>query len=156
METVQSKAKTVEEYLAGLPPDRRAAIEAVRATILKNLPKGFEECMQFGMISYVVPLKLFPDGYLLDKKTPVPYASLGAQKNHMAVYLMGVYGNPEINRWFVEAYRKSGKKLDMGKSCVRFKKLDDLPLEVIGEVISKVPVKSYIAVCEKAWSGRRR
>lgn len=153
---VQSKAKTVKEYLAELPPERRAAIAAVRETILKHLPKGYEECMQYGMISYVVPLKIFPDGYLLDKKTPIPYASLGAQKNHMAVYLMCSYGNTDISKWFVEAYKKTGKKLDMGKSCVRFKKLDDLPLEVIGEAIAKVPVQTYIGVCQKAWASRKK
>lgn len=151
-----SKAKTVREYLAELPPEQRQAIEAVRATILKNLPEGYEECMQYGMICYVVPLKLFPDGYLLDKKTPIPYVALGAQKNHMAVYLTCVYGSEEMTRWFTAAYKKTGKRLDMGKSCVRFKKLDDLPLEVIGEAIAKVPVQTYIGWCEKAWSKRRR
>ncbi|MGH8103775.1 MAG: DUF1801 domain-containing protein [bacterium] len=153
---VQSKAKTVKEYLSDLPADRRAAIEAVRGTILRNLPEGYEECMQYGMISYVVPLKLYSAGYLGDKKTPLPFAGLASQKNHMAVYLMTVYCNKDLEKWFTSAYKKAGRRLDMGKSCVRFKKLEDLPLEVIGEVVSKVTVKAFIAVCEKAWEKRRR
>jgi len=151
-----SKAKTVKEYLAELTSERRPAIQAVRAMILKNLPDGYEECMQYGMICYVVPLKLFPNGYLLDKKTPIPYVALGAQKDHMAVCLTCVYGSEETTRWFTAAYKKTGKRLDMGKSCVRFKKLDDLPLEVIGEAIARVPVQTYIGWCEQAWSKRRR
>src|SRR5437867_9584228 len=123
-----STAKTVADYLAELPPDRREAISAVRKVILKNLPKGFEEIMQYGMIGYVVPFKLFPAGYHCDPTQPLCYAGLASQKNHMAIYLMTVYGHKETEEWFVRAYKASGKKLDMGKSCVRFKKLDDLPL----------------------------
>jgi hypothetical protein len=147
---MQSKAITVEEYLKSLPPEREEAILAVRKEILANLPEGYEETMQYGMIAYVVPLKLYPGGYLNDKKTPLPYASLGSQKNHMAVYLMSVYGNKELEEWFVKEYRASGKKLDMGKSCVRFKRVEDLPLDVIGKAIAKTSVDEFIAMYEKA------
>jgi len=146
---VQSKAKTVKEYLAELPPDRRDAINAVRKVILQNLPDGFEETMQYGMISYVVPFKLFPAGYHCDPTQPLCFAGLASQKNHMAIYLMTVYGNKETQEWFVRTYKASGKKLDMGKSCVRFKKLDDLPLDVIGQAIARVPVANYIKAYEE-------
>lgn len=140
-----SQATTVKEYLASLPEDRRAAISAVRDVILKNLPAGYEEGMQYGMIGYYVPPNIFPAGYHCDPKVPLPFASLASQKNHMAVYLMCVYGDEATREWFEKEYRASGKKLDMGKSCVRFKKLDDLPLEVIGKAIARVPVARYIA-----------
>jgi hypothetical protein len=147
---MQSKAKTVDQYLADLPPDRREAINAVRKVILKNLPDGFEETMQYGMISYVVPFKLFPAGYHCDPAQPLCYAGLASQKNHMALYLMCIYGHKETNDWFVKSYKASGKKLDMGKSCVRFKKLEDLPLDVIGQAIARVPVDEYIRAYEDA------
>jgi hypothetical protein len=147
---VQSKARTVEQYLAELPPDRREAINAVRKVILNNLPAGFEETMQYGMISYVVPFKLFPAGYHCDPDQPLTFAALASQKNHMAIYLMTVYGNKETENWFVKAYKASGKKLDMGKSCVRFKKLEDLPLDVIGQAIARVPVEKYIKAYEES------
>jgi hypothetical protein len=140
-----SQARTVKEYLASLPEDRRRAISAVREVMLKSLPKGYEEGMQYGMISYYVPHRIFPAGYHCDPKQPLPYASLASQKNHMAVYLMCVYGDDGTRKWFEEEYRASGKKLDMGQACVRFKKLDDLPLEVIGKAIARVPVDKYIA-----------
>jgi hypothetical protein len=145
-----SQAKTVAEYLAELPEDRRAAISAVRDVILKNLPKGYEEGMQYGLIGYFVPHSIFPAGYHCDPKQPLPFAGLGSQKNHMAVYLMCVYGSQEQENWFREEYAKTGKKLDMGKSCVRFKKLDDLPLELIGKVIARVPVEKYVASYQEA------
>ena len=146
---VQSKAKTVEQYLAELPPDRREAINAVRKVILRNLPDGFEEVMQYGMISYVVPHKLFPAGYHCDPTQPLTYAGLASQKNYMALYLMCIYGHQETNDWFVKTYKATGKKLDMGKSCVRFKKLEDLPLDVIGQAIARVPVDKYIKTYEE-------
>jgi hypothetical protein len=141
---VQSKAKSVDQYLADLPPDRRETINAVRKVILKNLPKGFEEVMQYGMISYVVPFRLFPAGYHCDPSQPLCFAALASQKNHMAIYLMTIYGHKDTEDWFVKAYKASGKKLNMGKSCLRFRKLDDLPLEVIGQAIARVPVDRYI------------
>lgn len=145
---MQSKAKTVKAYLAELPEDRRKAISKVRAVIRKHLPKGYKETMQYGMISYVVPLSTYPAGYLDDKKTPLPYASLASQKNHMAVYLMSIYGAGE--KKFKEAYKKTGKRMDIGKSCVRFRKLEDLPLELVGKEIASMPVKKMIAKYEAA------
>jgi hypothetical protein len=147
---VISKAQTVAEYLAELPAERRAAITAVRAVILKNLDKDYEEGMQYGMIGYYVPHRVFPAGYHCDPKQPLPFAGLASQKNHMAVYLMCVYGDGKHAEWFRKEWAKTGKKLDMGKSCIRFKKLDDLPLELIGKAIARVPAKKYIAMCEAA------
>lgn len=144
---VQSKAQTVKEYLAELPPDRRKAIETVRKVILANLPSGYEECMSCGMIGYVIPLSRYPDTY---NKQPLPLASLASQKNHMSLHLMCVYGSPTLLDWFTKSYKASGKKLDMGKSCVRFKSTDDLPLELIGETIAKVSVEKFIEFYEKA------
>jgi hypothetical protein len=142
---MQSKATTVTQYLASLPEDRRRAISAVRDVILENLDKDYEEGIQYGMLSYYVPHKVFPAGYHCDPKQPLPFASLASQKNHMAVYLMGIYGQPEQEKWFRAAWAKTGKKLDMGKSCVRFKKLEDVALDVVGEAIRRAPAKAYIA-----------
>lgn len=147
---MQSKAKTVKEYLAELPPERKAAIQAVRKVILKNLPKGCEEIMQYGMIGYVVPHSVYPPGYHCDPKQPLPFMGLASQKNHMAIYMMGIYMDKETESWFTKAYKASGKKLNMGKSCVRFKKLEELALEVIGRAVGRTPVKEYIAQYEKA------
>ncbi|HYO55357.1 DUF1801 domain-containing protein [Archangium sp.] len=141
---MQSKATTVDQYLASLPEERRAAISAVRNVILENLDERYEEGMQYGMIGYYVPHKVFPAGYHCDPKQPLPFASLASQKSHMAVYLMCIYGQPEQEKWFREAWAKTGKKLDMGKSCVRFKKLEDVALDVIGEAIRRAPAKAYI------------
>ncbi len=147
---MQSKANTVAQYLAELPEDRRTAIEAVRQVILKNLDKDYEEGIQYGMIGYYVPHRVHPAGYHCDPKQPLPFAALASQKNHMSLYLMCVYGNTDHTKRFQEAWAKTGKKLDMGKACVRFKQVEDLPLEVIGEAINRVPAKKYIAACEAA------
>ena len=149
-----SKAKTVDEYLQALPGERRAAISAVRDVILANLPTGYEERMNYGMIGYVVPHSLYPAGYHCDPKLPLPFAGVGSQKNHMAIYLMNVYGDPATEKWFRKAWQASGKKLDMGKCCVRFKKLEDVPLDVIGQVVARTPVKDYIARIEKGSAAR--
>ncbi len=141
---MKSTAITVEEYLQKLPADRREAISAVRKVILANLPKGYVECMSYSMIGYVVPHSLYPAGYHCDPKLPLPYVNLGSQKNHMALHVMTVYGDPAMEKWFRKAWTATGKKLDMGKCCVRFKKLEDVPLEVIGQIIARVPVKEYI------------
>jgi hypothetical protein len=151
-----SNAESVAEYLQGLPPDRQAAISAVREVILANLPEGYEEVMQCRMIGYVVPHSIYPVGYHCDPSQPLGYASLGSQKNHMAIYLYTVYGHKETEEWFRKAYAASGKKLDMGKSCVRFRKLEDLPLDVIGQVIARTPVKDYVACIEKVLNLRKR
>lgn len=141
------KANTVEEYLSELPEDRRNALQAVRQVILKNLDNDFEEGMQYGMIGYYVPHRVHPAGYHCDPKQPLPFANLGSQKNHMALYLMCVYGDTKLADWFRQAWAKTGKKLDMGKACVRFKKLDDLALDVIGEAIKRMPARKYIEHC---------
>ena len=151
---MQSQAKTVVEYLAELPEDRRVAISAIRDVILKNLPEGYEEGMQYGMIGYFVPHSLYPAGYHCDPAQPLPFASLASQKNHMAIYLMCIYGSEKHKQWFSEAWLKTGKKLDMGKSCVRFKKLEDVPLKVVGQAIKKVSAKKYIASYEASRQGR--
>ena len=152
---MQSKATTVADYLATLPPDRRTAIEAVRKVILDNLDSDYEEGMSYGMIGYSVPHHVFPAGYHTNPKQPLPFAALASQKNYMSLYLMGVYGaETPVGRWFEEAWKKSGKKLDMGKSCIRFKKPDDLPLDVIGEAIRRMPARVYIEQYQKALRSR--
>ena len=144
---VKSAATTVEEYFAELSPERRDALNTVREVVLQNLQEGFEEVMDFGMISYVVPLSAYPKTY---NGHPLMYAALADQKNHMGLYLMRLYTHYQDMGWFEERYKASGKKLDMGKSCVRFKRLDDLPLDVVGEVIAGTSMKQYIAFYEEA------
>jgi len=153
---MQSSAKTVNEYLRGLPHDRRKAISAVRQVILANLPKGYEERMSYGMIGYVVPHSIYPAGYRCDPKLPLPYANLASQKNHMALYVMTIYSDKATEQWFRKAWQAAGKKLDMGKCCVRFKKLEAVSLEVIGQLIARVPVKNYIARIEKVLGATSR
>jgi hypothetical protein len=151
---MQSKATTVAGYLAALPEDRRKTVEAVRNVICANLDGDYEEGMQYGVIGYYVPHKVFPAGYHCDRKQPLPFAALASQKNYLSLYLMGVYcgcgegpgaGETPHARWFREAWAKTGKKLDMGKACVRFRKVEDLPLDVVGEAIRRMPAKLYIA-----------
>lgn len=136
------QAATTEEYIAQVPHDRRDAIRAVRDVIRRNLPAGFEEGIEFGMISFHVPLERFPDTY---NGRPLGLAALANQKNYMALYLNNVYGDRDTEAWFRERYASSGKRLDMGKSCVRFRRLEDLPLDVVGETIGRVDVDRYIA-----------
>jgi len=144
---VKSGATTVAEYLAELAPDRRAAIETVRGEILANLPDGYEEAMNWGMISYQVPLETFPDTY---NGKPLLYAGLASQKNHMALYLTAVYAGEGSREAFRDAYRATGKKIDMGQSCVRFRKLEDLPLKLIGQTIRSVDVATFVTETEAA------
>ena len=144
---MQSSAPTVKAYLESLPDDRRAALSKVRSVIKKNLPAGFKEGMLFGMIGYQIPLSRYPETY---NGQPLCVAGLASQKTGMSLYLMSVYGDRELERWFKDAYAKAGKKLDMGKSCVRFKRLEDLPLEVIGATIARVSVDGFIATYEKS------
>jgi hypothetical protein len=146
---MQSQATTVDAYLAELPEERREAISAIRGVILKNLPRGYEEGMQWGMIGYYVPHSLYPAGYHCQPEEPLPVASLASQKNHMAFYGLGLYIDEEQARWFVEEWKKAGKKLDMGKSCVRFKTLDDVAVDVIGRAIKRLPVEQYIEQYER-------
>ena len=144
---VQSTAETPEQYLAELPDDRRDQIEEVRDVILTNLPHGYVEQMGWGMLAYVVPLEAYPDTY---NKQPLMYAALASQKNHMAVYLSNIYADEPSLDWFRQAYLATGNKLDMGKSCVRFRHLDQLPLEVIGQAIARTPLSEFIAQYERA------
>ena len=140
---MQSKATSVADYLAGLPPDRRTAIEALRKVILANLDAGYEEGMQYGMIGYFVPHKVYPAGYHCDPRQPLPFAALASQKNHIGIYMMCLTSGAQEG-WFSEAWKKAGHKLDMGKCCVRVRRLEDVPLEVLGEAIRRVPAKAYI------------
>lgn len=153
---MQSQATTVAAYLAELPADRRAAIEAVRNVILENLDDDYSEGMAYGMIGYSVPHRVYPAGYHCNPKQPLPFACLASQKGHMAIYLMCVYGNPSMESWFRAAWAKSGKKLDMGKSCIRFKKIEDVALDVIGETIRRMPAARYIEHYEKAFAAPKR
>ena len=138
---MKSESTTVADYLAELPPERRQSIEQVREIILKNLPEGYEEVMNWGMITYQVPLEIYPDTY---NKKPLMYAALANQKNHMAVYLTGIYMDEKLNQEFEDSYKKTGKRYDVGKSCVRFRKLDDLPLPLIGESIKAMEMKEFV------------
>ena len=152
---MQSKATTVQQYLAELPADRRSAIASVRAVILKNLDPIFEEGMLYGMIGYCVPHRIYPAGYHCDPKQPLPFAGLASQKNYMSVYL-GCCDHPELERWFQQAWAKTGKKLDMGKCCIRFKKLEDLALDVIGELVRRMPAREFIQHYESVLKTARR
>jgi hypothetical protein len=145
-----SNASTPEQYLAELPEDRRPIVEAVRSAIVDHLPDGFEETVSYGMVSYVVPLERFPDTY---NGQPLGVVSLANQKNHVAVYLMGVYADDAEREWFVDAWKATGKKLDMGKSCVRFTKLDDVALDVLGEAVARVTPDDLIAAHDAAHRG---
>ena len=142
-----SKAASVSAYLKSLPADRRKVVSAVRDVVLENLPKGYQETINWGHISYEVPLERYPD---VDNGQPLSYAGLAAQKNHYALYLMGAYANPNIGKGLASEFKKRGKKLDMGKSCLRFKALDDLPLDVIADVIASTPVDLMISYYEKS------
>lgn len=143
---------TVDDYIDSLPEDRRIAIRAVREAINAKLPAGFEEGIVYNMISWFVPFTRLAETY---NGQPLCVASLGSQKGYMVLHLMSVYGDPKLRTWFEKAYKASGKKLDMGKGCLRFKTLDHLPLGVIGETIGKVSVDSYVAAYEKARAGRK-
>lgn len=147
---MHSPAPTVASYLGGLPDDRRLALDAVRATILANLPAGMVESTGWGMITYEVPLDQVPDTY---NGQPLMYAALASQKHHMAVYLSGIYADPELRAWFEDAYRETGLRMDLGKSCVRFRTLDELPLELVGEAIAAQTLDRFVSVYE---AGRRR
>ncbi len=143
---VQSRAKTVTEYLSELPGERREVIETVRSAILEHLPDGYVETMGWGMISYEIPLERYPETY---NGKPLVYAALAAQKKHYAVYLMGVYADPEVEQRLRDGFTKAGKRLDLGKSCVRFKKLDDIALGAVGSAVASTPVDDYIELYER-------
>lgn len=149
---MHSDAATVEEYLAALPEDRRTAVSAVRDVVNANLPEGYVESMAFGMIGWGIPLEDYPDTY---NGQPLGIAALASQRNHMAIYLMGLYSSESEEAWFREEYARRGMRLDMGKSCVRFKRLDQVPLDVIGEVIARIPPAKLVERYESARSQTR-
>ena len=140
-----SKATNVEEYISELPEERKAPVTKLRQTILENLPEGFEEVIGYGMIGYVVPMRIYPQGYHCNPKLPLPYINIGSQKNHISLHHMGLYGSTKLLDWFTAEYDKQDVgKLDMGKGCVRFKKAEKIPYKLIGELVKKVSVKAYI------------
>jgi hypothetical protein len=147
---MQSKATTPEQYLAELPDDRRIIMEKLRGVVSKKLPKGFNEVMSYGMLGYVVPHEIYPNGYHCTPELPLPFFNIASQKNSINIYHMALYGDKQLYDWFVTEYPKHCKsKLDMGKSCVRFKKLDDIPFDLIGELLSKLTVEDWIKIYEK-------
>jgi hypothetical protein len=149
---MQSKATTPEQYLSELPEDRKEAMLKLRNAIKENLPQGFEEVISYGMLGYVVPHSIYPSGYHCDPKLPLPFINLASQKNFIALYHMGIYANKNLESWFVSEYPKHVKtKLDMGKSCIRLKKMEDIPFDFIGELAAKVSVEDWILNYEKAF-----
>ncbi len=149
---MQSKATTPEQYLSELPEDRKEAMLKLSNAIKENLPQGFEEVISYGMLGYVVPHSIYLSGYHCDPKLPLPFINLASQKNFIALYHMGIYANKNLESWFVSEYPKHVKtKLDMGKSCIRFKKMDDIPFDFIGELAAKVSVEDWISNYEKAF-----
>ncbi|WP_074405497.1 MULTISPECIES: DUF1801 domain-containing protein [Aquimarina] len=146
---MQYKAKTPDEYIEAIPEERKEVMSMLRKVIKDNLPKGFSEEISYGMIGYVVPHSLYPDGYHCDPKLPLPFMNIASQKNFIAVYHSGIYANPELMNWFVGEYPKYVKtKLDMGKSCIRFKKIDQIPMKLIAELSSKMTPQEWIAMYE--------
>ena len=142
-------ANSPKEYLAKLPDDRRKALSKLRSTIKNNLPNGFKETMSYGMIGYVVPKTIYPDGYHCDPKLPLPFMNIASQKNFVALYHSGIYADPKLLKWFQTEYPKHSKsKLDMGKSCIRFKKLEDIPYDLIGELVRKINSDEWIQIYE--------
>jgi len=154
---MKSEAMTVTDYLQNLPADREPYVNQLRKTIQQNIPAGFEEVMGYGMITYVVPKSTYPAGYHCDPKLPLPFLSIASQKNFVALYHMGIYGSPELLNWFVGEYPKHCKsKLDMGKSCIRFKKPDQIPFELIGELMKKITVNDWINFYESTWKNNKK
>jgi len=146
---MQYEALTIQDYLDALPEDRRTVIARLLATVRENLPEGFEQKISYGMIGFVVPLETYPDGYHVTKGEPLPFLSLASQKNHIALYHMGLYVNPELETWFREQYSaRVPTKLDMGKSCIRFRATKQIPYDLIGELCRRMTVREYIALYE--------
>lgn len=146
---MQSKAVTPKEYLDQLSEDRKEAVGKLRKIVLENIPKGFEEEMSYGMLGYVVPHSIYPKGYHCDPKLPLAFMCIASQKNFVALYHMGIYADPKLLNWFIEEYPKHCKaKLDMGKSCIRFKKMDAIPYDLIAQLVAKVSVENWISMYE--------
>jgi uncharacterized protein YdhG (YjbR/CyaY superfamily) len=154
---MQSKAITVDQYIEEIPEDRKQAVTELRKVIKKNIPKGFQECMSYGMVGYVVPHSKYPAGYHCDPKLPLPFLAFASQKNFIAVYHMGIYAEPRLLKWFTEAHAKaSPKKLDIGKSCMRYKKAEDIPYQLIGELVSKITPDEWIEMYERNYKNQRK
>jgi hypothetical protein len=154
---MQSKATTPEAYIAEMPKDRQKAFSKLRSVIKKNLPKGFKEGMGYGMMGWSVPHSIYPAGYHCNPKDPLPFMGMASQKNFIAVYHMGVYANPKLLKWFTDAHAKaSPKRLDMGKSCIRYKKPEDIPIDLIGELASKISVEDWINMYETNFRESRK
>jgi uncharacterized protein YdhG (YjbR/CyaY superfamily) len=151
-----TKTASPEDYLAQLPDDRRQAVSKLRNTISRSLPKGFREVMGYGMICYVVPHELYPPGYHCDPKQPLFLMGIASQKNYVVMHHMGIYGSPELLKWFTTEYPKHSKsRLDMGKGCVRFKKMEDIPYPLIGDLARKITVKDWIETTEKVFKRKK-
>lgn len=145
------EASNPEDYIAQLPEERQAVMEKLRKVISENLPADFTEMMNYGMIGYVVPHSVYPAGYHVNPTLPLPFVNIASQKNFVGLYHMGIYANPDLLEWFVSEFPKHCKrKLDMGKSCIRFKKMDDIPYELIGELISKMTAQEWIDIYEES------
>ncbi|MBL7892329.1 MAG: DUF1801 domain-containing protein [Bacteroidia bacterium] len=152
---MRSKATKPEEYIESLPADRKEAISELRKVILKKLPKGFKEVMSYGMLGYVIPHSLYPDGYHCNPALPLPFINIASQKNFIAIYHMGIYADKKLLAWFTKEYSRYNKtKLDMGKSCLRFKNIDQIPFELIGELASKITPQEWIKVYESQMKKR--
>jgi hypothetical protein len=150
---MQSTAQVPSEYIESLPEDHKEAILKIREAIFKNLPKGFEEVMNYGMLGYVVPHSIYPKGYHCDPKLPLPFMGLASQKNNISFYHMGIYADKKLLDWFVSEYPKHVKsKLDMGKSCIRFKKMNEIPFELIGELAGKLSTEKWIELYESSFT----
>ena len=149
---MQSTATSIEAYLQEIPEDRKESFTKLRETILENIPKGFVEQMSYGMIGYVVPHSIYPGGYHCEPKLPLPFVNIASQKNFIALYHMGIYAKPELLKWFVSEYPKHSKqKLDMGKSCIRFKKMDQIPFDLIAELVQKMSIDEWITCYESSF-----
>lgn len=149
------KANNPEEYIAQVPEERQGALQKLRKLMLDNLPEGFEEQMSYGMIGYVVPHSIYPAGYHCTPELPLPFVSFASQKNFIGFYHMGIYASPELLDWFVGEYPKHCKrKLDMGKSCIRFKKIDDIPYELLAELVQKMSVNDWVNLYEKNYKNK--
>ena len=144
-------AESPKDYIDQLPEERKKAFNKLRKTVLDNIPKGFEECMNYGMLGYVVPKSTYPAGYHCDTKLPLPFANIASQKNFIALYHMGIYADQELLQWFQAEYAQQCKyKLDMGKSCIRFKRMDDIPYDLVGKLMRKMTPNDWITLYESA------
>lgn len=153
---MKNNVKSVKDYLASLPNNRKKIIQKLRTIIRQNLPKGFEETISYGMIGYVVPLSLYPKGYHCNPKEPLPFINLANQKNHIALYHMGLYANKKLYEWFIGEYKKNSKKIDVGKSCIRFKENDEIPYKLIEDLVKKITPQDWIKLYESKLKSKKK